>query len=288
MPLLKRMPSRFMPTQQFLRRWGKPRLPPLAAKSISDPPKLLPSATKKTCSLIDLGLTPYDESLILQRRLATLRTEDRLGDVLLLVEHPPVITLGRAGQKAHLCVPESSLAALGIGFFEVERGGDMTYHGPGQLVGYPILNLAEHGRDLHRYLRQLEEMLIMTLSDFGITAGRSIGRTGVWIGERKIASLGIHVSRWIARHGFALNVDMDLAPFELIVPCGIQGAKTTSMTRELSRPISVREATAVLTERFEVEFGASLLPASLSELFSPRSGASMSERDGSVIVRSAH
>src|SRR5574337_1818341 len=242
----------------------------------------------RTCNLVDLGLVPYANALTLQRRLATLRAEDRLGDVLLLVQHLPVITLGRAGQKAHLRVPEFSLAAMGVEFFEVERGGDMTYHGPGQLVGYPILNLADHGRDIHRYLRQLEEVLIATLSDFGIAACRSLGRTGVWAGECKIASLGIHVGRWVTRHGFALNVDMDLAPFELIVPCGIQGAKTTSMTRELSRPISVREATAVLTERFEVEFGASLLPASLSELFSPRSGASMSERDGSVIVRSAH
>lgn len=259
-------------------------MPPLAAKSISDPPNLLPSATKKTCSLIDLGLTPYDESLMLQRRLATLRADDRLGDVLLLVEHPPVITLGRAGQKAHLRVPEPSLAALGIEFFEVERGGDMTYHGPGQLVGYPILDLAEHGRDLHRYLRQLEEVLIMTISGFGITAGRSLGRTGVWVGEEKIASLGIHVSRWVTRHGFALNINMDLAPFELIVPCGIQGAKATSMTQELARPISVREVMAALIERFEVEFGVSLLPTSLSELFRSRSRAGIIERDGPAIV----
>lgn len=239
----------------------------------------------RTCSLIDLGLTPYDESLILQRRLATLRAEDRLEDILLLVEHPPVITLGRAGQKAHLHVPESSLTALGIEFFEVERGGDITYHGPGQLVGYPILNLTEHGCDLHRYLRQLEEVLIVTLSDFGIAAGRSLGRTGVWIGESKIASLGIHVSRWITRHGFALNVNMDLAPFELIVPCGIQGAKATSMAQELSRLISVREVMAALIERFEVEFGVSLLPTSLPELFSSRSRASIINRDRPAIVR---
>lgn len=241
----------------------------------------------KACSLIDLGLVPYAEALTLQRRLATLRTEDRLGDVLLLVEHQPVITLGRAGQKAHLHVSESSLAALGIEFFEVERGGDMTYHGPGQLVGYPILNLAEHGCDLHRYLRQLEEVLIMTISSFGIAAGRSLGRTGVWVGESKIASLGIHVSRWITRHGFALNINMDLAPFELIVPCGIHGAKATSMTQELSRPISVREVMAALIERFEVEFGVPLLPMSLSELFSLKSGASIIDRDGSPIIQGA-
>lgn len=242
---------------------------------------------KKTCSLIDLGLTPYDESLTLQRQLATLRSENHLGDALLFVEHPPVITLGRAGQKAHLCVPESSLPALGIEFFEVERGGDITYHGPGQIVGYPILNLAEHGCDLHRYLRQLERVLITTISGFGIAAGRSLGRTGVWVGDSKIASLGIHVSRWVTRHGFALNVNMDLTPFQLIVPCGIQGVKTTSMTQELSRSISVREVMTALIECFEVEFGVALLPTSLPALYSSRSGAGMIDRDVRAIVRGA-
>ena len=240
------------------------------------------------CSLIDLGVVPYAEALALQRRLAVLRTDGWIEDVVLFVEHPPVVTLGRAGQKAHLRVPESSLAALGIEFFEVERGGDMTYHGPGQLVGYPILNLAEHGRDLHRYLRQIEEVLIMTISGFGIAAGRLLGRTGVWVGESKIASLGIHVSRWITRHGFALNVNMDLAPFELIVPCGIQGAKATSMTQELSRPISVREVTAALIERFEIEFGVSLLPTSLPELFSLKGRSCVIDRGVSALVWGAH
>jgi lipoate-protein ligase B len=238
----------------------------------------------RTCSLIDLGLVPYLEALTLQRRLATLRAGGRLGDVLLLIEHPPVITLGRAGQKAHLRVSESSLAASGIEFVEVERGGEMTYHGPGQLVGYPILNLADHGRDVHRYLRQLEALLIMTLSDFGVTANRSPGRTGVWVGESKIASIGIHVGRWVTRHGFALNVNMDLTPFTLIVPCGIQGAKVTDMVQELSRSLVVREVRAALTERFEVEFGVTLLPASLSELFSALGRAGMAGRDETATV----
>lgn len=238
----------------------------------------------RTCSLIDLGLVPYADALTVQRRLATLRVEDRLGDVLLLVEHPPVITLGRAGQKAHLCVAESSLAALGFEFFEVERGGEMTYHGPGQLVGYPILNLADHGRDVHRYLRQLEELLIMTLSDFGVMAGRSLGRTGVWIGQSKIASVGIHVGRWVARHGFALNVNMDLTPFKLIIPCGIQGAKVTDMARELSRPLVVGEVKAALTERFEGEFGVTLLPSSLPELLSAVGCTGMAGRNETAKV----
>jgi lipoate-protein ligase B len=219
------------------------------------------------CSLIHLGVTPYEEALMLQRRLAALRAEGQLGDLLLLLQHPPVITLGRGGNKGHLLVPQSSLAALGIGFLEVERGGDMTYHALGQLVGYPILNLADHGRDLHGYLRRLERVLIETLSTFGIAAGRWIGRTGVWVAERKIASIGIHLSRWVTRHGFALNVDMDLAPFELIVPCGIRGVKATSMAQELSCPVSVDDVARHLVEQFEMEFGVRLVPASLPQLF---------------------
>lgn len=222
----------------------------------------------RTCSLIDLGLVPYADALALQRRLATLRADGCVDDILVLVEHPPVITLGRAGRKAHLRLPESTLTELGIEFFEIERGGDITYHGPGQLIGYPILNLTDHGRDVHRYLRRLEEVLITTLGRFKITAGRSSGRTGVWVGERKIASLGIHIGRWVTRHGFALNVDMDLTPFGLIVPCGIQDAAMTSMAQELSRPISMCEVTDTLVECFEAEFGVWLLPISLTELMS--------------------
>jgi lipoate-protein ligase B len=232
----------------------------------------------RICSLIDLGLVPYAEALTLQRRLALLRVENRIPDTLILAQHPPVITIGRSGLKTHLRVPEPSLVALGIEYFEVERGGDITYHGPGQLVGYPILNLGEHGWDLHRYLRRLEEVLMMTLASFGITAERSPGRTGVWIGEGKIASLGIHVSRWVTRHGFALNVNVDLSPFTLIVPCGIQGVKVTSMAQELSRSIPVHEVATVLTARFEVEFGVMLLPALLPELLSGVSCISRYER----------
>ena len=220
------------------------------------------------CSLIHLGVTPYEEALTLQRRLAALRAGGQLEDLLLLLQHPPVITLGRGGNKGHLLAPQSSLAALGIGFLEVERGGDMTYHALGQLVGYPILNLADHGRDLHGYLRRLERVLIETLSTFGIAAGRWIGRTGVWVAGRKIASIGIHLSRWVTRHGFALNVDMDLAPFELIVPCGIRGVKATSMALELARPMSVDDVARHLVEQFELEFGVDLIPTSLSRFLS--------------------
>lgn len=241
----------------------------------------------RTCHLVDFGLLSYGTALTLQRRLATLRAEDRLSDVLLVGEHLPVITLGRAGQKAHLRIPESCCATMGVEFFEVERGGDITYHGPGQLVGYPVLNLIDHGRDVHRYLRRLEAILIATLSDFGIAASRSIGRTGVWVGERKIASLGIHVGRWVTRHGFALNIDMDLAPFELIVPCGIPGVTMTSMARELRRQISVDDVTAVLTEHFESAFDVSLLPALLSEI-GVTGWVGMRERDNAAVIGGAH
>ena len=223
------------------------------------------------CSLIDLGLTPYKEALSLQRRLAELRARGCIGDLLLLLQHPPVITLGRGGRKEHLLAPESSLSAMGIEFFQVERGGDITYHGPGQLIGYPILDLTEHGRDVRRYLRRLEGVLIETLATWGIEASRVIGRTGVWAGGGKIASIGIHVSRWVTRHGFALNVDTDLTPFELIVPCGIQGATPTSMAKTLCRPVVMDEVIPTLAERFEATFGACLVPTSLTGLLSASS-----------------
>jgi lipoate-protein ligase B len=164
-------------------------------------------------------------------------------------------------------VPESSLSARGIEFFHVERGGDITYHGPGQLVGYPILDLTEYGSDVHSYLRQLEQVLIETLTAFGLGASRWIGRTGVWVRGGKIASIGIHVSRWVTRHGFALNVDMNLAPFDLIVPCGIKSASATSIGEELSRPVTVEEVIPVLARRFEASFGVDLLPTSPDVIF---------------------
>lgn len=219
-----------------------------------------------TCCLVHLGLTPYKVALLLQRRLAALRADGCVGDLLLLLQHTPVITLGRGGQRAHLLVEESTLAPRGIEFFEVERGGEITYHGPGQLIGYPIVDLAEYGRDLHRYLRLLEGVLIGALGAFGIDAGRWSGRTGVWARGKKIGSIGIHVSRWVTRHGFALNVDMDLAPFELIVPCGIKDAKATSMAEELSHPLPMDQVTAVVAERFGAAFEVCLVPTPLTAL----------------------
>jgi lipoyl(octanoyl) transferase len=182
----------------------------------------------------DLGTLPYGEALVLQRRLADDRLAGRLAtDLLLLVEHPPVVTLGRGTRESSLPLDPASLRRRGIEVFEVERGGDVTYHGPGQLVGYPIFDLREHREDLHWYLRQLEEALIRALATFGIPAERNPGYTGVWTKGRKIASIGVHAKQWVTWHGFALNVTTDLSAFDLIIPCGIAGVVMTSVAREI-------------------------------------------------------
>ncbi|MBI2072253.1 MAG: lipoyl(octanoyl) transferase LipB [Gemmatimonadetes bacterium] len=176
----------------------------------------------------------YGEALALQRDLAQRRIDRSLDhDLLLLVEHPPVVTLGRGSHAEHLVAPKEFLAAKGVELFEVERGGDVTCHGPGQLVGYPIYDLTQHRRDLHWFLRALEECLIAALRDFGVAGERRDGYTGVWTGGRKIASIGIHVKQWVTWHGFALNVMTDLSLFDLIVPCGIPDVAMTSIQKEL-------------------------------------------------------
>ena len=186
-------------------------------------------------AVADLGLVPYAEALALQRRLADERIAGRIGDTLLLLEHPPVVTLGRGTRESSLPLAPELLRRSGIEIFEIERGGDVTYHGPGQLVGYPIFDLAQHRKDLHWFLRELEEVLIGALARVGIVAGRNPGFTGVWTKGRKIASIGIHVRQWVTWHGFALNVTTDLAPFQLIVPCGIQDVVMTSVAQEGAR-----------------------------------------------------
>ena len=187
-----------------------------------------------TISVVDLGLLPYSEALALQRELCRERLGDRSrDDILLLVEHPSVITLGRGSKESSLPFPRSLLASRGLEVFEVERGGDVTLHAPGQLVGYPIFDLGGWRHDLHWYLRQIEEVMIRGVLTLGIRAGRNPGKTGVWTEGRKIASIGIHVKQWVTLHGFALNVSTDLGLFDLIVPCGISGVTMTSVEREL-------------------------------------------------------
>jgi lipoyl(octanoyl) transferase len=183
----------------------------------------------------DLGLRSYAEVLETQRELRRKRIAGEITeDVLLLVEHPPVVTLGRGTRAASLPFPPEELARRGVEVFEVERGGDVTFHGPGQLVGYPILDLRQHRADLHWYLRSLEDVLIQALGRLDIEADRNPGLTGVWTAGRKIASIGIHVKQWVTLHGFALNVTTDLSYFDLIVPCGIQSVTMTSIEREVA------------------------------------------------------
>ena len=184
----------------------------------------------------DLGRGSYAEVLELQRRLCRERISGAISeDILLLVEHEPVVTLGRGVRPGSLPLTPAELEARGLQVFEVERGGDVTFHGPGQLVGYPIIDLRNHREDLHWYLRRLEAGLIQGLARIGIEGSTAAGLTGVWTGGRKIASIGIHVKQWVTLHGFALNVTTDMTYFDLIVPCGIPNVVMTSVSRELGR-----------------------------------------------------
>jgi lipoate-protein ligase B len=183
---------------------------------------------------VPLGRVPYAEALELQRTIARDRISGAIPhDVLLLLEHPPVVTLGRSAKEKHLTASPAFLESKGVEVFEAERGGDVTFHGPGQLVGYPIIDLKRHKQDLHWYLRQLEAVLIDMLDAFDIPGERNSGFTGVWTRGKKIASIGVHARDWVTWHGFALNVNTDLSYFDLIVPCGIEGVVMTSVRREL-------------------------------------------------------
>jgi lipoate-protein ligase B len=200
------------------------------------------------------GLVPYAEALAYQRDVARARIAGSVPeDVLLLVEHPPVVTLGRSFKERHLLASPAALAERGVELFDVERGGDVTFHGPGQLVGYPILDLKRHRRDLHWYLRHVEEALIRALEEFGIVAERNQGYTGVWTLGRKIASIGVHARDWVTWHGFALNVNTNLSYFDLIVPCGIEAVTMTSIHREMGADLpepTMREVEDVVARAF--------------------------------------
>ena len=211
-----------------------------------------------------LGVIGYERALDLQRGLVERRKRGEIPDQLLLLEHPDVITLGVKTRNArtHVLESESSLAARGVALFETGRGGDVTYHGPGQLVGYPILDLKPDRCDVHRYVRDLEEVLIQTVAAFGITAGRVPGLTGIWVGapdaESKLAAIGVRISRWVTSHGFALNVNTDLSQFGLIVPCGITGKGVTSMAQLLGRPIPMDEVADAIERAFTAVFAPTL------------------------------
>ena len=228
----------------------------------------------KQIELIELGLTSYKRALAIQEdlfnKIILVKRANRQNTIqestknyLLWVEHSPVFTIGKSGKKEHLLFDKEDLKQKEIEFYATNRGGDITFHGPGQIVGYPILDLDNFFTDIHKYLRLLEETVILTLQDYGIKGARTIGQTGVWLGAetpfaRKICALGVRASRWVTMHGFALNVNTDLSYFEGIIPCGIQGKGVTSMKKELGAKISIEEVKTKLKHHFSILFEAKL------------------------------
>lgn len=216
--------------------------------------------------LLDLdGITPYAEAWALQRLLVAARQRGEIGDGLILLEHEPVFTIGRATKSEHLLFPREALTRQGFGVYDIERGGSITYHGPAQLVGYPILDLRAYDEDIVGYMRSLEETLLRTLEDFGIAAARVRGYPGIWVGEEKIAAVGVAVKRKVTMHGFALNVDPELSPFALINPCGLS-RPVTSMVRVLGAPVSMAEVRAACARRFAEVYRRSPAPVTREEL----------------------
>lgn len=260
----------------------------------------------KSCQIVELGLIGYAEAYALQKRVVAARKADAIGDVLLLCEHAPVITQGRNGKREHLLVSESVLRQRNVEFYESSRGGDVTYHGPGQLLGYPILQLGAIRKDVVWYVRMLEEVMIRTSAEFGVTAHREAGKTGIWVlpnaqteerflpartdrftgsepgkqkrrfaplemtvssvAAEKLGAIGVHISRWVTSHGFAYNVATDLRNFDLIVPCGIVGRKATSLEKLLGRGVNLSEVAPKIVRHFGEVFGLEMRAASREEL----------------------
>jgi len=222
------------------------------------------------CHMIDLGLIGYAEAWSLQKRIVASRKAAAIEDVLLVCEHPHVITQGRNGKREHLLASEHVLRQKGVEYYETSRGGDITYHGPGQIVGYPILNLGAIRRDVVWYVRMLEEVMIRATSEFGITAERVAGKTGIWVKsgdtEEKLAAIGVHISRWVTSHGFAYNVSTDLRYFDLIVPCGIADRKATSLEKLLGRSVEQEEVAPRIARHLGELFGLEMQEASKKEM----------------------
>jgi len=217
---------------------------------------LLVAGAPVTLEVRRLGRIGYQEALDLQAGLVDQRRRGEVGDLLLLLEHPPVITLGVKARntRTNIVASDAQLAAAGVAVFQSGRGGDVTYHGPGQLVGYPIFDLNPHRRDVHRYVRDVEEALILAAASFGVTAARVPGLTGIWVGNDKLAAIGVRISRWITSHGFAFNVSTNLSHFDLIVPCGIQGRGVTSLEQLLGRPVPMAEVESAVEAGFRSVF----------------------------------
>ena len=224
----------------------------------------------RTCQIVDLGLVGYAEAYALQKRVVAARKAEAIEDVLLLCEHPHVITQGRNGKREHLLVSKHVLRQKGVEYYETSRGGDITYHGPGQIVGYPILNLGAIRRDVVWYVRTLEEAMIRATSEFGITAERVAGKTGIWVRagntEEKLAAIGVHISRWVTSHGFAYNVSTDLRNFDLIVPCGIAECKATSLEKLLRRSVEEKEVSPRIAKHLGELLGLEMKEASVKAI----------------------
>jgi len=218
---------------------------------------------------VDLGLIDYAEAYVLQKRVVAARKAGAIEDVLLLCQHPHVITLGRSGKRENLLASEQVLRQKGVEFHATDRGGDITYHGPGQIVGYPILDLGAIRRDVVWYVRTLEEAMIRATAEFGITAERVGGKTGIWVragnSEEKLAAIGVHISRWVTSHGFAYNVSTDLRYFDLIVPCGIAGGKATSLEKLLGRSVEEKEVAPRIARHLGELFALEIKEASRKE-----------------------
>jgi lipoyl(octanoyl) transferase len=224
----------------------------------------------KICHIVDLGLMGYAEAWALQKRVVAARKAGAIEDALLLCEHPHVITQGRSGKRENLLASEHVLKQKGVEFHATDRGGDITYHGPEQIVGYPILNLGAIRRDVVWYVRMLEEAMIRATAEFGIAAERVAGKTGIWVkgenAEEKLAAIGVHISRWVTSHGFAYNVSTDLRYFDLIVPCGIADRKATSLEKSLGRRVETREVAPRIAHHLGEVFGLEMKKASRFEL----------------------
>ena len=216
----------------------------------------------RACELRNLHVVTYENGMRLQQKLVEMRQRNEIVDQLLLLEHPPVITLGRGGDTANLLAGPDTLRNEGVRFFETTRGGDITYHGPGQVVGYPILHLGENNRDIRKYVTALEEVLIRTVAEYGITATRVEGKRGIWVGNDKIAAIGVRIARWVTSHGWALNVATNLDHFKLITPCGLQGTGVTSIENEIGRAVPLDEVRDVLATKFSELFDRDLIPRS--------------------------
>jgi lipoyl(octanoyl) transferase len=238
------------------------------------------SSISSCCSVCFPGRMDYAEAWALQNRLVVARSADLIDNTLLLLEHPPTFTIGRRGKKEHLLVTREALSEEGISFYDVDRGGDITYHGPGQLVGYPVISLAGVEGGVSRYLRKLEEVLIRALSTFGISAERSLGFTGVWVGDEKIAAIGVKLNaKRITSHGFALNVTTDVGYFEKIVPCGICGKGVTTIARILVRDVPLSDVAEKVSETFGQTFDMKMRQVDIENIM-PAASAQSSKGEG--------